>query len=75
MIFFRKVHNIVDDVGCAIMPDHLVIIGDVFGGISSLLIGGLILLFISALTIIKLKNNKSKITTARKPGDLSLVAA
>ena len=61
--------------GCAIMPDHLVIMGDAFGGTSSLLIGGLILLFISPLIIIKLKNNKSKITTALKSGDLSLVAA
>ena len=61
--------------GCAIMPDHLVIMGDAFGGTSSLLTGGLILLFISPLIIIKLKNNKSKITTALKCGDLSLVAA
>ena len=57
------------------MPDHLVIIEDVFGGTLSLLIGGLILLLKSPLIIIKLKNNKSKITTARKCGDLSLVAA
>jgi hypothetical protein len=57
------------------MPDHLVIMGDAFGGTSSLLIGGLILFFISPLIIIKLKNNKSKITTALKCGDLSLVAA
>jgi hypothetical protein len=60
---------------CINYADHLVITEADFGAISSLLIGGLILLFISPLIIIKLKNSKSKITTARKPGDRSLVAA